>query len=67
MKKALYTAPELRILATESESIMNTFSYDNTGNNGSDGEKGTVIDGNLEGGDEVGSKGNSGWTFDVWE
>ena len=51
-----------------SENIMQTMSIDNTGNDGADGEKQTVIDSD-DAGIEVGSKGNDMWgnSYNVWE
>lgn len=67
MNKKRYIKPSVETFGLTTEgAFMQTFSYDNTGNDGSDGEKGEVIDGDLEKGDEVGAKNNYGWD-DAWD
>lgn len=65
MKKLKYTTPETKVLEVHCESMLNNWSVDNTGLKGTDGEQSTVIEGDLEDGDEVGSKGNTFWD-DEW-
>lgn len=68
MKKK-YICPEIEITELMSESLMQTFSIDNTGNGGADGEKQTVTD--SDNADiNVGSKDNNdmwGNSYNVWE
>ncbi len=68
MKKK-YICPEIEITELMSESLMQTFSVDNTGNGGADDEKQTVTDSD-DAGINVGSKDNNdmwGNSYNVWE
>jgi len=65
MEKKQYMKPAIEVLRVEVESLLQTYSIDNTGNGGEDGEKYTVTDGDLGEGEEVGAKGSNAW--DVWE
>ncbi|MGM9701349.1 MAG: hypothetical protein ACI3YX_07940 [Prevotella sp.] len=63
--KKVYIAPETLIVSVKLEGAMLSFSIDNTGEGGSDGEQNPVIEGNP---DEVGAKGDI-WSggVGIWE
>lgn len=64
MNKKRYIKPGIETLGLTTEKAFCDYSYDNTGNNGSDGEKGKVIEGELPDGVEVGAKGHGSWSYD---
>ncbi|MGM9716266.1 MAG: hypothetical protein ACI3YF_08730 [Prevotella sp.] len=65
--KKVYIAPETLIVSVKLEGAMLSYSIDNTGAGGADGEKNPVIEGNPEDG-EVGAKGDN-WSggISIWE
>lgn len=65
--KKVYIAPETLIVSVKLEGAMLSFSIDNTGEGGTDGEKNPVIDGNPEDG-QVGAKDDI-WSggVSIWE
>lgn len=54
MNKKKYIKPAVEVIGLITEDDFMQYSYDNTGNGGSDGESGYVIEGDLEGNEEVG-------------
>lgn len=63
--KKVYIAPETLIVSVKLEGAMLSYSIDNTGAGGTDGEKNPVIEGTPE---EVGAKGDN-WSggISIWE
>lgn len=52
MKKQ-YIKPKIELIDVKCNNLL-SFSYDNTGNSGLDGESGFIIEGDLDSEDEVG-------------
>lgn len=65
--KKVYIAPETLIVSVKLEGAMLSFSIDNTGAKGTDGEKNPVNEGNPKD-DQVGAKGDN-WSggISIWE
>ena len=65
--KKVYIAPETLIVSVKLEGAMLSYSIDNTGEGGADGEQNPVIERNPVG-DQVGAKGDN-WSggISIWE
>lgn len=66
--KKVYIAPETLIVSVKLEGAMLSYSIDNTGAGGADGERHHVIDDRNPDNDEVGAKGDN-WSggISIWE